>query len=1059
MNSFGYAVRGADGGVVRGQSAVSDHGIIAVSQASEVSLNLSPMDVTSYTRQGGDLVVTLASGETITLQGYFTGDMAEDRDLYLSKDGQFHKVEMGEPVGDQYFVQYDTIPMDDKWSEYDDLAFLDLERIEPVVAPIAAAVPGIGTLLGLGGAAAASALVSGGGDDSGDGSGSNGSGDDDGDTGGGTGGGSGGGGTGAIVPTVDDPDVDRIIGGTGDDTVTITGTGEAGSVVVVNVGGATETVTIDDSGTWEVVLDPSELPADGVYDAAVTVTAPDGTVYNLDGPTVDIDTTAPDALVTEGTQSVGEVVNADERDAGHVITGTGEPGASIDVEIDGTTHSTTVANDGSWSVTFASGEIATGEYETAVTITSTDARGNATTVTDILEVDTIAPGATLGVVEGDNVINAAEASDGVVLTGTGEPGSSLTIDFQGLTRTVTVGNSGAWSMSYSAAEIVPGTYDSDITLTATDAAGNSSTQSFTVHVDTVGAASITSPIAGDDIANAAEVAAGLTLTGTAEAGSQVAVTVEGVTRNVLADNSGNWTASWTAAEIPSGTYDSTVTVTATDPSGNSTTVSETFTVDTEISAGLDAGQLGGDNTANAAEQASGITLTGTADAGAQVLVTLEGVTRTVMADGSGNWTANWTAAEVPAGTYDSTVTVVATDPAGNSTSTTGTVHIDTEVSVGYDSGQAGGDDIANAADVAGGVVLTGTADPGTLVQVTLAGVTRTVTATAGGTWSAAYSAADIPQGEYDAAVSVTGTDAAGNLATTSGTLRVDTSTAVTVDLNAAMFTNPVNAAQMQGGLVMDGTAEPGATVSVTVEGVTRTTTADASGNWFVTYESGSLPEGTYTANATLSVTDVAGNTASTTATFEVDTEITTPIVQSVTFAGDDVTSVSLTSEDQTYEMHALNQDGSTAQLATTEVALGGDESLFVLNPRAADGTHLVISSEDAAGNESDTLLVLDDNVTNSGTLDHAALGNFNIEALELDYASDTSLTLTESQIRDLSDTSDTLTIHGGSDDQVTVSGATNTGQTVDIEGETYDIYTVGDDGVTLVIDQDINVIV
>ena len=39
-----------------------------------------------------------------------------------------------------------------------------------------------------------------------------------------------------------------------------------------------------------------------------------------------------------------------------------------------------------------------------------------------------------------------------------------------------------------------------------------------------------------------------------------------------------------------------------------------------------------------------------------------------------------------------------------------------------------------------------------------------------------------------------------------------------------------------------------------------------------------------------------------------------------------------------------------------------------------------------------------------------------------------------------------------------MADATKTNQTVDIEGETYDIYTVGNDGVTLIVDQDINVI-
>ena len=104
-----------------------------------------------------------------------------------------------------------------------------------------------------------------------------------------------GGGDGPIIPTVDDADINRVIGGDGPDTVTITGTGEPGSEVRVDIGGSSETVIIADDGTWQVDMDPSELPADGVYSTVVTVTAPDGTVYDLTGPTVDIDTTAPDA--------------------------------------------------------------------------------------------------------------------------------------------------------------------------------------------------------------------------------------------------------------------------------------------------------------------------------------------------------------------------------------------------------------------------------------------------------------------------------------------------------------------------------------------------------------------------------------------------------------------------------------------------------------------------------------------------------------------------------------------------------------------------------------------
>ncbi|MFY0618121.1 Ig-like domain-containing protein [Shimia sp.] len=1030
MSSLSYAVRGADGVVVRGQTADSANGSVALHQAKEVSLNLAPNDIAGYVQDGDNLVIHLASGETITLENYFVAVDGEDRDLFLSKDGQFHQADLGDPINDQYFAQYQSVSTTEKWSAYDELAFLDLERIEPVVAPLAA--PALGLIPGLLGAGGAAAVV------------------------GGLGGG-GGGGSDTIIPTVDDPDVSRVIGGTGDDTVTITGTGEPGSDVTVTIGTETGTTTVADDGTYEVVFDPAALPDDGVYVSTVTVVAPDGTVYDLDGPSVDIDTTPPDVSVVDGTLSTGDIVNEDDHSTGHVISGTGEPGAALTVEIDGTTHSTTVLDDGTWAVTFATGEITTGEYDTAITITSTDARGNVTTVTDTLQVDTIAPGVALNTVEGDDIINASEASDGVVLSGTGEAGTTLSILFEGVTQTVTVAGDGTWSANYDAASIGTGTYDSTVQITATDLAGNSHTETFTVAIDTEGSATITAPIAGDDVLNAAEHATGLTLTGTAEPGSSVEITLEGVTHTVTADSSGSWTTTYSTADIPAGTYDSTVTVTATDAAGNVTTTSDTFRVDTEISAGLDASQLGGDNTANATEVAGGFSLTGTAEPGSSVAVTLEGVTHTVTAATNGTWSASFAAGEIPQGTYDSTVTVVATDAAGNSATSTGTVRVDTEISAALDSNQVGGDDIANASEVAGGFALTGTAEAGSTVVVQMAGATRSVTAAANGTWSANFTAADIPQGEYDAPVTVTATDAAGNSATSTGTVRVDTSTSIDVDLSAGVFTAPVNAAQMQGGVVLEGTTEPNAQVVVTVEGVVRTTTADASGNWFVTYENGALSEGTYTADATLSVTDAAGNTATASASFEVDTEITNPVVQSVTFSDDDVTSVSLDTEAQDYSIHALHQNGSAAELSTTEVALGGNESLFVLNPQASDGTHLVIASTDDAGNQSDTLLVLDDNVTNAGTLDHAAIGGFNIEGIELDYASDANLTLTEAQIRDLSDTSDTLTIHGGADDQITVTDAVKTNQTVNIEGESYDVYTVGNDGVTLIVDQDITV--
>ncbi|MFY0597991.1 MAG: hypothetical protein JXQ85_16290 [Cognatishimia sp.] len=1027
MSVLSYAVRGTDGAVARGQTSSLDNNVIFTGNVKHVSLNLSPADVVGYIQNGNDLLIELASGEVINLQGYFI-NTGEEKELFLSKDGEFHEVDLGAPIGNQFPATYETAELSGKWSQYDELTFLDLERVEPVVAPlIAPALGGLGAVAAVGGAA----LVVGGGA----------------------------GGSDAIIPTVDDADVSRVIGGTGPDTVTITGTGEAGSTVTVDVGGEIQETTVGDDGTWSVSFEPSTMPADGIYPTAVHVVAPDGTEYNIDGPSVDIDTTAPDATVSEGTLSVGEVVNAEEYADGHVISGSGEAGATIDVTINGTTHSTTVGDDGSWSVNFATSEIATGEYETEVTITSTDARGNSVTTTDTLSVDTVAPGIDLNTVEGDNIISASELSDGVTLTGSGEAGAALTIEFQGQTYTTTVGDNGTWSLDVAASAIQSGTYDSTVVLTATDAAGNSHSESFTVQVDTEGSVSLNTPIEGDNVANANEVSDGITLTGTAEAGSQVVISFQGINRTVTADSSGNWTVDFASNEIASGDYDADISITATDAVGNTSTTSGTVHVDTEINASIDNGQVGGDDTVNADEADNGFTLTGQADAGASVQVTLHGVTKTVTAGSDGSWSASFASGEIPDGEYDAAVSVTATDTAGNVTTVSDTIRVDTEVSVGTDNDQAGGDNIANAAEVSGGLAFTGTASAGEQVQVSFQGVTKTVTAGADGSWTANFASSEIPQGEYTGTLTATVTDAAGNTATSSQEVRVDTSTQTSVSVQPAVGDAAVNAAEMQQGVTLDGTGEPGASIRVEIGGVIRETTVTESGTWSVTYENGSLPGGSYTTTANVTATDLAGNTATTSSQFNVDTEISNPLINAVTFSDDDVTAVSLETGDQEYTINALNANGTHSEMSATEVALTPDESLFALNPAAADGTNLVISGEDAAGNQSDTLLVLDDNATNAGTLDHNALGNFNIEGIELDYASDVNLTLTEDQIREMSDTSDTLTIHGGSDDTINVSGAQATGDTVNIQGEDYDVYTVGDDGVTLIVDQDINMVI
>ena len=327
-----------------------------------------------------------------------------------------------------------------------------------------------------------------------------------------------------------------------------------------------------------------------------------------------------------------------------------------------------------------------------------------------------------------------------------------------------------------------------------------------------------------------------------------------------------------------------------------------------------------------------------------------------------------------------------------------------------------------------------------------------------GNWTANFAASDIPAGTYDAAIAVQATDAAGNTASTSHTLTIDTEvTPLTVASNQTAD-DVINLAERDAGVTMTGTVEPGSGVEVTIGSVTRTASVDGSGNWSVDFTAADIPDGEYVANATIVATDSAGNTRSLSETFTVDTSYTTPDVDSVTFSSGDVRRISAEGVTDSYSVNALESNGSVTSpaAAVAQDPVFGTE--FTFSTPVPDGTHLVVTSEDTAGNASSTLVVLEDNAVNSGTMDHAGLSQFNVDALNLDYASDVSLTLTEADIQALSGNSDTLTVHGGADDILTVADAAAAGTQL-VDGQIYNVYTVGTDGTTLLVDQDVNVLI
>ncbi|RDD65551.1 hypothetical protein DU478_14000 [Thalassococcus profundi] len=984
MNAIDFVARTRAGATHYGSVGGAEQGsTIPAGNGEEISLNLRQSDLRGYDRAGDDLLITLADGRVIVIEGYFADAGEAANRLFLSADGVLNEVTFEAAEGGTLYAGYGPTEAWGKWSPSDELIFMDRPEVLAEAAPaedeevsmLAAGLLGLGGL-GTAGAAGGAALAgaallgaaggggSGGGgngddDTHGVGTGDGGSGGENGNGGGGGDGtGSGGGGGGPAVPQIVTPDGNVSIGGGDEPVITVGGTGEPGSEVVVTIGEETGSGIVDPDGGWSIDFENESFPVDGSYPIEVFVTDPDGTETELTGPTITIDTTPPNCDVDSGTQSTGDIVNAEDHSDGATITGTVEPGATVVVVVDGTSYDAVVSEGGAWSISFDSTVLPEGEYSEAIQIIATDDFGNQTVISDAVDIDTVPHPLTIDPVGADNLINGADADAGFEITGTSNAGAVVSVVFGDVTHEVTTDAEGIWTVTVGSGDFAGGEYMADISASTVDAAGNTSQATSQVEVDTISTVTLSGDaIQGDDIVNAEEHAGGTDFSGTTQPGSTVVVTVGGTSLDATVDATGNWSVTFGPGDLATGTYATEVVVTATDAAGNTSTVSQAFRVDTEIGGSIDA-NTAGDGVINAAEAAAGVEITGSAEAGASVTVSFQSVDYTTTASEAGTWSVTVPTGGIAAGVYDATITMTAQDAAGNSYTESATVQVDTTASVTFDHASVGGDGTVNAAERDGGVALTGTAQAGSSVAIELAGTTHTTTAQSDGSWSVTVAAADLPAGSRDVTATVTAETAAGNSATTSGTFRVDTEGFVDFDAIAVEGDDIVNAAERADGVTLTGISEPGSSVEVSIGGVTRPATVAASGAWSVTFGANEIPQGTQSVTATATATDAAGNVSSATDSFAVDTE-TSVSIDTAAVEGDGTVNaaeradgVTLTGEAEPGSTVLVQMGGATRP--ATVAADGSWSATFSANevPTGERAVPVTATATDAAGNSS-----------------------------------------------------------------------------------------------------------
>jgi hypothetical protein len=541
-----------------------------------------------------------------------------------------------------------------------------------------------------------------------------------------------------------------------------------------------------------------------------------------------------DVAVTIGSDGTSYIINA-----ATTLTGTAPSGDTVVVtDGQGNTYAAAVAANGSWTAVISG--LANG-HTYSYTATATDAAGNSQSSPAFsFTVDTVQPNVSISGT-GGTVIAASQPISGTVSAAAGEPavGGTVTILDNGAEiGTATVTN-GQWSTTVS----LPNQGANAITVTDTDAAGNTGTAAVTYTLESV-APTVAITSTGGVTNQAGQTIAGTVTAAQGEAAIGTTVTLydNGAEIGTATVTNGQWS---TTVSLPNQGANA-ITASDTDAAGN-TGASAAVTYTLESVAPTVAITSAGGVTNHASQTISGTVTAAQGEAAIGSTVTLydNGVQIGMVTVTNGQWTANVT---LPTqGT--NAITATDTDAAGNTGTSAAVSYTLQSVPPTVAITSSGG--LTNkASQTISGTVSTTEAAAGGTVAI-LDNGTQIGTATlSGGSWSTQVTLS----GDGSHSITAADTDAAGNTGTSAAvSYTLDTAPPTVAISSTGGLTN--KASQTISGTVSTTEAAAGGTVAILDNGVQIGTATLSGGSW-----STQVTLSNQGANAiTATDTDAAGN--------------------------------------------------------------------------------------------------------------------------------------------------------------------------------------------------------